>query len=380
MNQFRFSLIIPVFQTVEVLTLFLESLLRSIEYPTELLLYNDGSGEGVQKKLEALSLPDGCEKRIVFRDYSHGCVDCINDAFHSASGDYFVLLDSDTILPEGWQTRLLEDFNAHPEAGAIGPLMLFPQWGSVQNCGMVFSECLVRRRYFMARPEWVPKGRLIPTQSGVFAFCAIPAKVVRKVGDMDVRFFNGNEDVDYQLRIGEAGYPLYIDPEICIYHWEKSNGIHRVYNQKNNLVLLWTKHHNFIRHDLWDLLEDALTRRAVGQNAPCIGVDLCESRVDAMAFWQKFSEKFSLTGPLDYSHRCSIERDIWLPELMHSDAFRTPQRYLFLCDGFNRLLSNDYWYRMRRPFRQDDLIVDMLGNVLTFAELESSFWPGSKVH
>lgn len=380
MDQYYFSLIIPVFQSVELLRLFLDSLYASLTYPTELLIYNDGSGKEVQQMLEALELPLGCTKHLTVHEHSLGCVCCINDAFLRASGRYFVLLDSDTILPSDWQFRILSDFEQHPEAGAIGPLMLFPQWGSVQNCGMVFSECLVRRRYFMARPEWIPRDCLLPTQSGVFAFCAIPAEVVRKVGILDDRFFNGNEDVDYQLRIGEAGYILYIDTKLSIYHWEKSNGIHRVYNQKNNLILLWTKHRDFVRHDLWDLLCSTLTLRGVGAAEPCVGVDLCESRVDALSFWRQFSGPFSLNGPLDYSHRCSIDREIWLPELMSSDSFRTPQRYLFLCDGFNRLLGNDYWYRMRRKFRTDDVIVDMLGNVLLFSDLEDSFWPGSKTH
>lgn len=380
MGNFCFSLIVPVFQTAELLRLFLNSLVPSLTYPTEVLLYNDGSGEEIQRILEELELPPDCAKRLIHHAHSLGCVYCINDAFRHASGKYFVLLDSDTILPPDWQSRILSDFETHPEAGAIGPLMLFPQWGSVQNCGMVFSECLVRRRYFMARPEWIPRDHLIPTQSGVFAFCAIPSEIVKKVGSMDDRFFNGNEDVDYQLRIGEAGYTLYIDPNLSIYHWEKSNGIHRVYNQKNNLILLWTKHCDFIRRDLWELMREALTAREVGLTEPCVGVDLCESRVDAFAFWRQFSGPYSLTGPLDYSHRCSIDREIWLPELMSSDSFRTPQRYLFLCDGFNRLLGNDYWYRMRRQFRTDDVIVDMLGNVLLFSDLENSFWPGVKTH
>lgn len=380
MAVFRFSLIIPIFQTVEILNLFLDSLLKSIEYPTELLMYNDGSGEEIQTILNAISLPSHCKKYLVQHEHSLGCVYCINDAFKRAEGDYFVLLDSDTILPHGWQTTILKDFETHPEAGAIGPLMLFPQWNSVQNCGMIFSESLVRRRYFMARPEWVPHGKLIPTQSGVFAFCAIPSKIVHEIGEMDSRFFNGNEDVDYQLRIGEAGYPLYIDPDLHIYHWEKSNGIHRVYNQKNNLVLLWTKHNRFIQRDLWELLEKSLRSYGVGGADCCIGVDLCESRVDAFHFWEQFSEPLNLAGPLDYSHRCTIEREIWLPELMNSDAFRAPQRYLFLCDSFNRLLGNAYWYQIRKLYRGDDIIADMLGNVLLFSDLEDSFWPGTKVH
>lgn len=380
MTVFQFSLIIPVFQTVEVLRLFLNSLVDSIEYPTEILFYNDGSGEQVQQMLEELTLPEQSRMLLVNHPHSMGCVYCINEAFHHASGIYYVLLDSDTILPYGWQSKILEDFAAHPEAGAIGPLMLFPQWNSVQNCGMIFSECLVRRRYFMARPEWIPHGRLIPSQSGVFAFCAIPSKIVREVGDMDSGFFNGNEDVDYQLRIGEAGYQLYIDPDLQVYHWEKSNGIHRIYNQKNNLILLWTKHHNFIRKDLWIILEERLRQYKLNRETPCIGVDLCESRVDAFHFWKQFSEPFFLSGPLDYSYRCTIDHEIWLPELMRSDSFRTPQRYLFLCDGFNRMLGNAYWYQMRRLFRNDDLIVDLLGNVLLFSDLENSFWPGNKVH
>lgn len=380
MKTIRFSLIIPVFQTAEILELFLNSLIKSIKFQTEIFFYNDGSGEKIQKILEDSIFPEFCKKHLTRHEYSLGCVYCINDAFRQAKGDYFVMLDSDTILPENWQSALLKDFSEHPEAGAIGPLMLFPQWNSVQNCGMIFSQSLVRRRYFMARPEWVPHGTLIQSQSGVFAFCAIPAHVVHEVGLLDTQFFNGNEDVDYQLRIGEAGYPLYIDPDICIYHWEKSNGIHRVYNQKNNLVLLWAKHNRSIKRDLWQLLKQRLHSFELENTSSCIGVDLCESRVDAFYFWEHFTEPFHLQGPLDYSHRCSIDQEIWLPDLMHSDAYRTPQRYLFLCDGFNRLLSNAYWYQIRQAYRQDDLIVDMLGNVLLFSDLNESFWPGTKIH
>ena len=49
----KFTLIVPVFQTPEILHLFLDSLKHTLTQDTDIIFVNDGSGHSVQKMLQA---------------------------------------------------------------------------------------------------------------------------------------------------------------------------------------------------------------------------------------------------------------------------------------------------------------------------------------
>lgn len=374
-----FSLIIPVFQTPSILDLFLESLNATLEYPSQIIFYNDGSGKEISKILSEFGGKIGRQHQTILLENAHsrGCVYCINRALEQISGSFTVMLDSDTILTPKWQKYVVQFLNSTAKAGAVCPILLFPQNNSIQCAGIIFSECMARRKFFLKKYIHTDFTHPYEVQSGVFAFCAIHTSIIKEIGYLDPSFFNGYEDIDYQLRICEAGYKIYINPQIVIYHWEKSNGIHRVYNKRNNTASLWKKHNFFIKHDLWSLLKKQLDL-LVGCSR-LIPVDLCESRIDGLYFFDHIIPSYDISYTLDYSYCVSVDQTIWLPEILPSDSCFAQDRYLFVCDTFIELLDNNYWFERRKKIRKDDLIVDLQGNVLLFNDLANNFWPGKSI-
>lgn len=374
-----FTLIIPVYQTPSILTLFLTSLSETLEFPSQIIFINDGSGNEVYNLLLSYGKKNQSENCIVILNNLHcsGCVKSINSALNMISGKYVVMLDSDIILTPKWQSNILEFFDSTPDAGVVCPLLLFPQNNSIQCAGMLFSECMARRKFFLKkyRSEDFPSPYKV--QSGVFAFCAIKSHIIKQVGLLDTNFFNGYEDIDYQFRIRKLGFNIYINPKMIIYHWEKSNGIHRIYNKRNNTASLWKKYSFFIKNDLWECIRKQLDL-LVGDDL-LIPIDLCESRIDGIYFFEKIIPLYSISYVLDYSYCVSIESSIWLPEILPIDSCHVQERYLFFCDTFIELLENDYWFRRRKKVRKDDIIVDLQGNVILFEELADGFWPGRNI-
>lgn len=374
-----FSLVVPVFQTPSILNIFLSSLSATLEYSSQIIFINDGSGREIEDILENYKTACLGKHQIVILNHKrcHGCVKSINAALEKVTGEFTVVLDSDIILTPQWQTKVCQSFYSMSDAGAICPLLLFPQNKGIQCAGMIFSECMARRKFFLRKYNPDDFTHPYEVQAGVFAFCAIRSDVIKKTGLLDADYFNGYEDIDYQLRIRKLGFKIYVNPKIIIYHWEKSNGIHRFYNKRNNTASLWKKHSAFIQNDLWRCIREQLD--VYIDNSQLIPVDLCESRIDGQYFFQNIIPLYSLSYILDYSFCVSVEVPIWLPELLPIDSCRTPDRYMFFCDSFIELIENDYWYTRRKAVRDDDIIVDLQGNVLLFSELSNSFWPGRSI-
>lgn len=375
----KFSLVIPVFQSPNILRLFLDSLGSTLEFSSQIIFIDDACEKESREMLfNFKSKFKEHEIIIISHDKCKGCVQNINEAFDLLQGKYTVMLDSDIILNERWQTMILESFANTENTGAIGAKLIYPQSGGIQNCGLAFSECMIKHLYFLCYNNHANESeKIIKVQSTVFAFCAIPTKIIHEIGKLDESFFNGNEDVDYQLRIGEHGYNIYINPNIEVWHWEKSNGIHRKFNQRNNLCNIWKKHAHFIKSDLFEFIIQKLNCYLSAQEM-CIMVDFSESRIDSKKLESIFNKYFSLLCTIDFSYCCNASNSIWLPELLYGEHICSKQRYLFLCDTFIQFCENSYWYNLRRKYREDDIIIDLNGNVLLLKDLEKTFWPYRK--
>lgn len=376
MIEFKFTIIIPVFQTPNIFELFIRSLKNTIEYNTKIIVINDGSLSETIEKVDLLLDVAKVELFHISHGVPQGCVKCINEALPHIEGDYTVMMDSDIILPPGWQKNIIYSFQNLDSAGAIGGLMLYPQSNGIQNCGLVFAERLIKHLYFNNRLEFLSLPNFVKVQSTVFAFCAVPNKIIDLIGTLDDSFFNGNEDVDYQLRIQEKGYDVFINTDIRIYHWEKSNGVHRIYGQRNNLTTLWKKHGNFIKNDLLRVIEKHL-KESLKQET-YIGLDMSESRIDSKQFKEYFKTYFSSTEWLDYSYLCSADESIKFSEILPIDAVRNSIPYIFLCDSFTQLLENSYWFNIRKDFSDKDIVVDFFGNVILLQNLMPYTWPGRR--
>lgn len=376
---FQFTIIIPVFQQLNIFDLFITSLLKSIEYSTQIILIDDNSPRDVADKIKDLSLYSSEKVCIEFihHEYNYGSSKCINEALPMIKGEIVTIIDSDTIISEGWQSVIIDTLK-DDKIGGIGAVLLYPQTNGVQCCGITYTYGTGRHFMLNASPQNLCD-HIYEVQATIFAFFVTTADVIRKTGTLDTDFFNGYEDIDYQMRIRKQGYKIVIQPQLQFYHWERSNGMHREYNRRSNLGILWKKHGDFIKEDLWDFIFQQFSVNQL--ESSYIGVDLCASKRDAAAFWE-YAEKVSkglICQYIDYSYSVEDTKSIWLLQVIHYDFFRTPEPILFLCDNFVQMLGNDYWLKMREKYSQKDIIVDLYGNVIEFNTLKNHFWPGTKI-
>lgn len=376
---YKFSVIIPVYQNYNIFSLFIDSLLNSIDEKTQIIIINDHSPDNVANAI--YKLKEKKDTRFSIQVITHntnlGSAQSINDAFLLIEGEIVVLLDSDTILCANWQSQLVASFNA-PDIGGVGAILLYPQTNGVQCSGLVYTYGTGRHLKLNALPENIGD-EIYEVQSTIFAFFATKSDIIQKVGKLDLHYFNGYEDIDYQMRMRQEGYRIVINPNLKFYHWEKSNGLHREYNRRSNLGILWKRYGNFIREDLWDHIFLQLQKSSLHHSF--LGVDICGSRLDAETFWKEADIRISglISEHINCSHQVQDKMPIWLPEILHYDFFRTSQKILFLCDNFVQLIQNDYWFKFRQNYSVSDLIIDLNGNVISFAKLKNTFWPGNKI-
>lgn len=386
MKEIESSVIVPIFQDQNIFNIFLDSLKNTIHSNSQIIFVNDGSGELIKLQIEKLfknQVIPNVFVEYIEHEHPQGTVTSINKALKRAQGKYIFFLDSDIILNEGWQKSMIETFSLRKEIGIVGAVLIYPQTGGIQHCGLAFSYDIGRHLFLNADPTDIPTN-IFSVQSVVFALCGIKKEVIDRVGCLDEMYFNGYEDLDFQMRAIKEGFDIVVNPAIKSYHWERSNGIHRLFNRKNNLGRYWRKWGSQIQPDLWEFLIENLKRHlALKKNSMpnlFVGIDLAEVRSDANTFWVKVHalNTIIIKEVYDYSNKINQDGPIWLLQILNKDILQTSKRLLILVDNFVRLLENKYWHELRKLIRKDDLIIDLYGNVTELSRIIKASWPGSK--
>lgn len=123
------------------------------------------------------------------------------------TGDIIAMTDDDAEVFPDWIPQIKRVHREHPEAGAVGGLVLGTNTDSL--VGKVADV--------ITFPAW-PEGRYTRTLPGVNI--AYKKEAVQKAGLQDEILFRG-EDVDYNWRILRLGYKIYFDPSIKVYHYHR---------------------------------------------------------------------------------------------------------------------------------------------------------------
>lgn len=169
--------------------------------------------------------------RLVCNEENRGFAAANNQGLADADADYCLLLNPDTIVPEGGLEELLAFADAHPQAGVIGAKLVNPD-GSLQYSARRFPT--VRAAIFRntAFGRWFPgahspqeylmtewdhnDARIVDWISG--ACMLIRREALAAIGQLDEGFFWGSEDVDYCFRARSAGWQVMYAPEPVIIH------------------------------------------------------------------------------------------------------------------------------------------------------------------
>ena len=151
----------------------------------------------------------------------------INAAVAAASGEHVVLFNDDleVIEPE-WMTAMLE-YSQEREIGAVGAKLLYPD-GRLQHVGMVLGVSGIAAHAFHQHPGtsggYSSSAICVRNYSAVTAACLMSRReVFDAVGGFDERFPIDFNDVDYCLRVRQAGHRIVFTPYARLYHHESAS-------------------------------------------------------------------------------------------------------------------------------------------------------------
>ena len=148
----------------------------------------------------------------------------------SAQGEYLLLLNNDVeILNGDWLTELLRPC-AHEGGAAICGAMLYSPDDTIQHAGVVTGLGGYAGHSHKYRPRggsgYLFRAATVQDFSAVTGACLlVKTSVYDEVGGLDEGFAVAFNDVDFCLRVREAGYRIAWTPYAQLYHYEsKSRG------------------------------------------------------------------------------------------------------------------------------------------------------------
>jgi GT2 family glycosyltransferase/glycosyltransferase involved in cell wall biosynthesis len=204
----------------------LYSLLNATERRFRLILVDDGSAEPTRDLLADLATRYPAVTLIHRAEPPHGYTLAANAGLRASTGDYVVLLNSDTIPTPGWLARLVDHGERHPQVGILGPLSNAASHQSVPD---------LRHEGAWAEnplPDWLTEdGMAVIVQRAtprteaylpfINGFCyVVKRSVIDTIGYFDEERFAAGycEENDYSHRAYKRGYRLAVVSNAYVYH------------------------------------------------------------------------------------------------------------------------------------------------------------------
>jgi len=202
------DIVIPCYKELEVTKVCVESILNNTAgVDKKLIIVNDGAYRPLKRYVKGLQK---YWDNIVYVESKKqlGASGATNLGIKNTDRAYVVLMNNDTeVLPHmnNWLFKFIQKLALEPDLGAIGPV-----------CNYIFGIQNTAYGAQFAMPEHYTKV-LIP-----LCMC-LKREVIQKVGLFDEQFtmenkIGLNQDLDYSIRIREAGYKMKILRDVFIAH------------------------------------------------------------------------------------------------------------------------------------------------------------------
>ena len=242
------AVVILNWNTRDYLRKFLPGLIASTEgMDAEVIVADNASTDG---SLEMLAAEFPAVRRISL-DRNYGFTGGYNRALAQVEADYYVLINSDIEVPEGWLKPLTDWMDTHPHCAACGPKLLsYDQRDRFEYAGAA-GGLLDRYGYPFCRGRILQKVEKdegqYDTPEDVFwvsgACLLVRSRLWKKLGGLDDRFFAHMEEIDLCWRMQLAGYTIAVVPESSVYHigggtLPNESPVKLRLNYRNNLLLL----------------------------------------------------------------------------------------------------------------------------------------------
>ena len=183
-----------------------------------------------------------------------------NVALRQVTGEYVLLINTDTIVRQDALRTMVEFLDAHPEAGACGCKILDPDGTLQLDSRRGFPTPLAAFCKMSGLSRFFPKHPLIahyhmtyldPEQTAEVEVLSGSCMMVRKsamdqVGLLDEDYFMYGEDIDWCYRFHQAGWKIYYVPTTSIIHFRGESGrgvpLRILYRKSRAMSIFVNKH------------------------------------------------------------------------------------------------------------------------------------------
>ena len=190
--------------------------------------------------------------RIIRLDRNYGFAEGYNRTLQQLDADFYVLLNSDVEVTEGWLQPMLDLMQKKPDMAACMPKIrstadrsLFEYAGAAGGFMDKYGYTFCRGRLFQTVEKDAGQ---YDSEMEIFwatgACCMIRAKLFSEMGGFDSLFFAHMEEIDLCWRLKNAGYTIWYTPNSVVYHvgggmLPQSSPLKTFLNYRNNLLMMY---------------------------------------------------------------------------------------------------------------------------------------------
>lgn len=214
--------------------------------PHEVILVDNASSDGSADMVRR-EFP---EVRLIANAENVGFGRANNQAMRVARGDFFFLLNSDTLLVDPSLERFVELFASQPDVGIAGCRLLNEDRTTQSSCGrfpslrVAFVEELMLYKFLSRRAQgelllggYWPHDRARDVDAVWGAAMLVRRELFEATGGFDERIFMYGEDLDWCMRAHALGWRVRFQPECAIVHLDHRSSAQRYGDKRIDLSL-----------------------------------------------------------------------------------------------------------------------------------------------
>ncbi len=247
----------------------LDSLLKSVDndtsikpYISEVILVDNASTDGTEELIRQF-YP---WVRHVKNGSNVGFARAVNIGTAHASGDFILLLNSDTLFMKGEMLKVLSFMEGHEGVGVCGPQLVYPDMKPQRSFAYRPSLLLEivpepALELFMPRRYASRKGiysEPFEVDSLIGAAVMIHRRAIEHTGGFDESFFFFLEETDFCIRVREKGLKIIFFPGASVIHLQgktvKKNWIEGRIEYNISLHKFIRKHHSNLYYSIFGFI------------------------------------------------------------------------------------------------------------------------------
>lgn len=251
----KLSIIIVNYKTYELTKQTIYSVFtQDVNFEYEIILVDNASQDGSIEKIQSdfQDIINQGNLKLIINDSNLGFSKANNIGINNSSGEYVLLLNSDTKLDGDCLQKCIDYMNEH--IGALGCKIILPDGKLDHACKRGFPTPSASLYYLLGLDKKNPakygqydalhldEDEVGEVDALMGAFMLMPKLVLNEIGLLDETFFMYGEDIDLCYRIKEAGYKIVYYPETKIIHYKGGSSSEKSKPKRRNPKTIYDFH------------------------------------------------------------------------------------------------------------------------------------------